>query len=415
MKSSLKINNWIVKNCKELLLSLVLITLLFGGRAFNSNAIFLFLCYSIYNFIVKKKEIYSNQLVIVYISFYFFGFLSLFWSNSFTETKLALVRFLPFFILNIIVLFTFKTKIILEVFSKSVVFICFYCFLMGVLNSIINDNINYLFYHDLSSNLGDINAIYLSVFVSFVILFFLYNKFKYKLLYLVFLFVFLILLSSKMVICITIFNLLIYFITGKKFKTNKKKYITLIIAFIIAISASINLTKRIQVEFEKTKMNEVLTTKDFGHVYIWTGFGLRIFQIKMFLEILHEENNYLLGSGLGNAQSLLTKKYKEYNLYPGFYYYNYHNQFIQTFAELGVVGLLLMMYSFFLLFKKSVIEKDYFLLSFVFLCISVCLTESFLSRQRGIVFFVTISLLLYNQKKQICTTTKTLRKTSINE
>ena len=163
--------------------------------------------------------------------------------------------------------------------------------------------------------------------------------------------------------------------------------------------ASLNFVNRIKTEFDITKISEVLQKKDFGHSYIWTGVGLRMFQIKVFTEVLEEQKNIFLGEGLNNSQKSLIVKYKEYNLYPGFYYYNYHNQYIQIFAELGIIGLGILLLILFLIIKDAIKHKDYFLLSFIILILVVCITESFLWRQRGMVFFITITLLFSQRKK----------------
>jgi O-antigen ligase len=106
-----------------------------------------------------------------------------------------------------------------------------------------------------------------------------------------------------------------------------------------------------------------------------------------------------LGSGLHNSQEDLNNKYKEYNLYPGFLNYNYHNQYIQIFAELGIVGLILFLMILFVILKEVINTKDYFLFSFIIITLAVCITETFLWRQRGMVFFIIISLLLSRSKK----------------
>ena len=106
-----------------------------------------------------------------------------------------------------------------------------------------------------------------------------------------------------------------------------------------------------------------------------------------------------MGSGLNNSQEDLNNKYKEYNLYSGFLNYNYHNQYIQIFAELGFVGLTLFLMILFIILKEAINNKNYFLFSFIIITSAVCITETFLWRQRGMVFFIIISLLLSRSKK----------------
>jgi O-antigen ligase len=119
----------------------------------------------------------------------------------------------------------------------------------------------------------------------------------------------------------------------------------------------------------------------------------------VFYEILSEQKKYSLGFGLSNSQPSLNKKYTDYNLYPGFLNYNYHNQYIQIVAELGFVGLFFMLSLFLILLRQSILNKDYFLFYFILLTITVCFTESFLWRQRGMVFFITFALLLCKKEK----------------
>lgn len=380
---------------------LILITLPIGGRAYNSSSIILFIIYALYQIFYKKQKFQFNILSVSLAFLFFLGVSSLLWTENVNFTQKAIVRFLPYVALGFIVCFNFKTRVILDVFAKSIVIIGFYCIVKGTISYFFNDDVEAFFYHSLSENLGDVNAIYLSIFVSFSILVFLYKNQKNKLDFLLssFLIIFLVLLSSKMIIAITLLNFVLFFIRKKSITSSiKKNYLVLSVIIILIVIASLNLSKRIKVEFEKTKISEVLTTKDFGHVYLWTGFGLRAFQTKLFFEITAENKNYLLGTGLHNSQQSLDDKYKEYNLYPGFYGYNFHNQYLQVASELGLIGLFIMFYIFYLIFKESMVNKNYFLLSFIILIFTVCFTESFLWRQRGMVFFITISLLLYGRK-----------------
>jgi O-antigen ligase len=185
----------------------------------------------------------------------------------------------------------------------------------------------------------------------------------------------------------------------KRIVINLKSVLLILGVLIIFIVASSNLFKRVEVEVQKTKIHEVLNKESFGHVYIWTGFGLRIFQVKAFIEILQEQEKIFLGTGLNNSQNSLNNKYKEYNFYPGFLNYNYHNQYVQVFAELGLIGFCIFVLIFVLILKEAIVKRNYFLASFILLLLAVCVTESFLWRQRGMVFFITISLLLTKKNK----------------
>lgn len=393
-------------NISEILLILSIVTLPLGGFAINSVAIIIFFLSTIINFINNKPKIKFDKLSVLFIGFYLLFVLSVFWTDNQENTKTGLVRFLSYLVLPLAFTFSsninFNEKKIIELFSKSLLFVAAYCVFFGTINSFINSDINYLFYHNLSSNLSNLNAIYLSVFVSFGIFFYLNKKAKsnFEIFSLVFLSLFLILLSSKLIIFITALISIPYYQKNKIRKNNKLNYfLAVFVVLILFLAASSNLSNRLKVEYEKTKITEVLDTKNFGPVYLWTGTGLRIFQTKVFFEILQEQQKLFLGFGLNNAQESLNKKYESYNLYPGFLNYNYHNQYIQIFAELGIIGLLVFFLILFLILKISIYNKDYFLFSFIILILAVCLTETFLWRQRGMVFFLIISLLISKSKK----------------
>jgi len=390
-------------NILEFSLVLILVTLLLG-YAFNSISIGIFFLAAFFYALKNRFIIEFNQISIFFICFYCICLISLFWTSNSTITSKGLISLIPYLLLPLGFLFISKINInkkkIFDLFSKAIALGALYSLLLGVIKSLVNHDISYLFYHNLSNNLSNLSAIYFSVFVSFGICYYLIKTPKSRLDYftILFLALFLILLSSKTIIAITIINSLILLFWKKtKIKFILKNILILIALLVVFIFASKNIVNRVKVEFDKTKFNEVLSKKEFGHVYPWTGASLRVFQIKAFCEITSQQKNILLGSGLKNSQESLNNKYKEYNVYPGFLNYNYHNQYIQTIAELGIVGLLLLLLIFSSLIKRGIIKKDSFLLSFLILIIVICITESFLWRQRGMVFFITISL-LYTRK-----------------
>ena len=391
-------------NIYEALVALLLITLPLGF-AVNSIAVILFSLTAIYFVVFKRVKSELTILSILLILFFILCLLSLFWTDNVENTQEGLSRFLSFLILPLAFSiknhFNIKKEKVFNVFSKSLVVYAAYSLIVGLVKAVNNKDIGYLFYHKLSGNLSNMNAIYLSVFMSFGIAFFLNKIVKSKLdiFCLIFLSLFLVLLSSKIIITITLLSSIIFFFKKFDFRKIRLKQIVVTVSIILLfLIASFNYVDRIKTELQKTKISEVLNKKDFGHVYLWTGTGLRVFQIKAFTEILSEQKKYFLGEGLNNSQQSLNEKYKEYNFYPGFLNYNYHNQYIQVMAELGGVGLLIILLIFFFIGKQAIFYKDYFLLTFIFLILVVCITESFFWRQRGMVFFITV-LLLFNKRK----------------
>jgi hypothetical protein len=74
---------------------------------------------------------------------------------------------------------------------------------------------------------------------------------------------------------------------------------------------------------------------------------------------------------------------------------NLHNQYIQNFSDLGIIGFALLLVILLFNIKNAIKNKDFVHFAFAILMISLFLTESFLWRQRGVVFF-TLFYCLFN-------------------
>ncbi len=108
-----------------------------------------------------------------------------------------------------------------------------------------------------------------------------------------------------------------------------------------------------------------------------------------------------MGFGLNASYPKIEEKAKHYNLFlgkegmEGYQTKNFHNQYIQIFAELGVLGFILLLLMLTINVKIAYKSKDFVHFAFAILMISLFLTESFLWRQRGMVYF-TMMYCLFN-------------------
>jgi O-antigen ligase len=91
--------------------------------------------------------------------------------------------------------------------------------------------------------------------------------------------------------------------------------------------------------------------------------------------------------GTGDIKDELKKVYKEREyIYPYERNYNAHNQYLQTWAALGTIGLLSLLGIFGLCVLEGLFRGNYF---FFLLTVNVavaCVTESILEVQAGVVF-----------------------------
>ena len=141
-------------------------------------------------------------------------------------------------------------------------------------------------------------------------------------------------------------------------------------------------------------MKEAWEKDKFEQTDFFSGASFRMYQFRIFLEIMNEENVLFQGLGLNASYKKIEEKGLKYNLYKGnettegYQKKNFHNQYIQVFAELGIVGFVLLLLILFVNLKNALKNKDFVHIAFAILMISLFLTESFLWRQRGVVFFI---------------------------
>lgn len=93
------------------------------------------------------------------------------------------------------------------------------------------------------------------------------------------------------------------------------------------------------------------------------------------------------------AKDVLISKNNKYKVYLQ-KQYNFHNQYLQTFGEIGIFGFLMLCYLLAHLFIQSIRIKDYLNVFFLLVVGASFLTESMLERQAGVAFFAFFYVLL---------------------
>jgi O-antigen ligase len=96
-----------------------------------------------------------------------------------------------------------------------------------------------------------------------------------------------------------------------------------------------------------------------------------------------------MGCGTANVDDVLTARLDSHGLQDfSAFKYNPHNQFLQVAVEIGILGLIVFLSVFVLLFRMAWIRKDGMLFWITFSLFFNCLFESMLQRQSGIVFYM---------------------------
>jgi len=399
-------------------IALALITLPLTYK-YNSISIILLAAFSLFQ--LRKKQFYFQKHLLIPILLYGLMALSLLWTIDSKETTKALLKELSLllipicFFLNPPVLEKEKHTVI-RYFSYSLFGYALFYLIKAIVRYSITKDFNVFFYHELVT--FDVNAIHFSIYITIAFFWFFLKKQKqivdkiaiFTLLLLLFL------LSSKNIIIVFIILLVACCFMESKVKFNKRTiYLALSSFLVIGILFYGKIKERFSIEINSNKTahsvnNEI--SNQHGLVYNVTikeawmkdtfelndyfpGTALRVYQARIFLEMLQEDNSFFTGYGLNATRAKIEQKQIEHHVYPDYGKYNFHNQYIQIFAELGVFGFIVLLILLVINLKNAIKTKHFVHFSFAVLMISLFLTESFLSRQRGIVFF-TLLFCLFN-------------------
>jgi O-antigen ligase len=205
----------------------------------------------------------------------------------------------------------------------------------------------------------------------------------------------LILLSSKMVFFLFVGYAILETISLMQVSIGYKIWIILIGGLVILVSLAFlgsSLRNRLM-EVASTDNLEILkesSANDFNKV---NGLTLRLMFWKWGLGDAPLDS-YLLGQGTGDVQDYLNRTYERHNLAItisaqeryGYYGYNTHNQYVETFLKSGVLGLVSMVLLLVVTFRTAISGSNRLLTYLAIEVLIICLSECFFETNKGIVF-----------------------------
>jgi O-antigen ligase len=399
------------------------------GYAFNSLSLALLIIITLINF--KKADFSFKNYLIFPIVLYLLMLLSLTWSTDTDRTIAAISKELPLLLFPICFLLfrTFsddeKQKII-KGFSYGMVAFAVFYLINASIRFLSSQDTSVFFYHELVTK--DVNAIHVSVYMSVSFFYFLVKPIKtnWDKLALAILFLMVFLLSSKNIVVVFIGLLGYYYLFFSK-TAKKLRLRNLILAIVILLSLPFigKVKERFKQEYETimtdSSVNDVInkgseTVYNVSIKQAWNndtfkpndffpGTAFRVYQFRIFTEFLQEEAIFWKGFGLDASYYKIEEKGVQYHLFLGNQYQegyqkmNFHNQYIQVFAELGIFGFLLLIIMLALTIRNGIASKNYFHIAFSVLMIFLFITESFLWRQRGVTFFIVMYCVLNTKIK----------------
>ena len=386
---------------------------------YNSIAIILFVVYSM--LAAKKEEIVLSPALLLPAALFVLMTLSLVWSIDSHSTIKALSReasllFIPLAFCLCRPLTAQSSRNVMNAYSLGMCGYAMFFLIRAVVRYINGGGSEVFFYHELAT--GPINAIYLSALISPALLWFLVKTKKTFWSYVMFVFMllFLFLLSSKTIIIINVLLIAAYFVFFSSLTVKAKLgSVLLFILFVGVVGYTGKINDRIVHEFRPNIAKGTAEENGPHNVTIfqaWTqpvftqndyfnGTAFRVYQIRIFKEMLAEDAIFFTGYGLNASMKKINAKGIEHGVYQtseenvGYNKMNFHNQYIESFADLGIFGLVLIILILAVNLKNALKNKDFAHIAFAILMIALFLTESFLWRQRGIVFF-TLFYCLFN-------------------
>ena len=274
------------------------------------------------------------------------------------------------------------------------------------------------FYHELVKPLSG-HAIQASLIVFFGLVFLietigtnstrLFNQ-KLTIILLSFLTLFLILLSSKLII-VFYFLFLFYHIYSRFLNRRKNKVKTYIFttSFIILFIALFTFKNPVSNRFRE------IVTGDIAFVFkekyqqgdYFNGLQFRLLQWRFVYELLNENSSWITGVTPAKAQKLLDEKYYKMDMYSGhagttdtgFIGYHTHNQFLQELLQTGIIGLFAFIYLCFCLMKLAMGKNKASLRITVLLLLVYCFTDAIMQTQYGLIIFTFFPVFMYLDSK----------------
>jgi O-antigen ligase len=388
----------------------------------NNIVVGIFVFYTVLQ-IRRVKFVFTIEMLLP-IVFFLWMAISCFWSTDFMGSLHALPKessllLLPF---CCAIIFIHNKELLIKYYSISISFYIVFFLIKAVFRFFTENNTTVFFGHELVTK--DLNAIHFSAFVSVAFFYFLTKEIKTKIDYLqlLLLLLFLALLNSKSIILVDILLVGLYFFFYSK-SANKMRLRNIVLLGIVFFSFLFfnRIKEKIEFEFQLNSENNIghtvipkeivgdriISMKEawendkFEQTEFFSGASFRVYQARLFLEFLKEEPIFWKGFGLNASFVKIEEKGIKYNVFQGnnitegYQKKNFHNQYIQVFAELGIVGFVLLILILFLNTKNAFKNKDFLHIAFAILMLSLFLTESFLWRQRGVVFF-TVFYCLFN-------------------
>ena len=147
--------------------------------------------------------------------------------------------------------------------------------------------------------------------------------------------------------------------------------------------------------------------KRFEPKVYFNGVAFRLLQWRFVKEIMQEHKAWVMGVTPAGAQPLLNQKYLETNMYAGkpgtpdhgYQGYSTHNEWLESFLQTGILGLLAFFGICFSMITLALRQKSRSLWAIVLLVLAYSFQEAVFETQYGLVIFLFLPLFFYFGEK----------------
>lgn len=354
-------------------------------------------------FLASKKEVkrFTTRTHFLFLAFYATYLIGMFFSQDIKEAGHVLESKLSLALFPLLFMFIPKREIAFKIpilfYSSALVL----SFLISIIDSTICFTSRHTFSCFISSDFSTIHhPTYMAIYylVGILLLFFVQSiskRVRYSLI-LLFSLGYLLCMSLSAILFLGLLIAVVGFIWFKQ-KIGVVKSIGLVSVMLMGLIAIINLSKDTISDVEYT-YNSLKTYLQSPEDYVkhanryLVGNEERLVLWTVSAQAIIEQP---MGYGTGNIDLVIGNKLRSYGLDElAARNFNPHNQYLQTWIETGIFGVLILIGLFFTLLKSAWKHKNWTLFIFVFAFAFNALFESVLQRQSGIVLFAIISFIL---------------------
>jgi O-antigen ligase len=377
---------------KKILIFLLVATIPIA-RIFNINT-YVIAAFSFVVLFSLKKNFFSshNSITILFYCSFLVFFLNLMIVGE-TNILLLLLKYIPLILIPSSLLFVNYEKKVLDGFIYSVVCCC----IISIVDVFIKSK-GYIFYYHNPTELLDIQANYLGIFVCFA-LSIMYSeileanvaKLKHYILFPI-LFFSLAFLFNRTAIIVTIvisFSFAVLYLN----KTRNIKFLIGFLFFFLTATTWVIRRPIMQSKFKELVQIDVQNTTVYDN-----GISSRLLSWNCSIDAIKNIGFY--GNGVAGTKEILNDCYRTMvgdEAVQIHEEYNAHNQFLQIFLENGYLGLVVFIFIFGCILYGSIKNKDYLLFSYFLIMLIFGMTESFMVRQWGLIFFTFFTPYLLNR------------------